>query len=212
MTVSIVTVLFGDAYDRYLAPWIDASLAAKPDDILVVTDMPRCHEHHYARDRVTEITTGGATGWRFPISALLNRAFQWATTDWVWFVGIDDTIRPDALTVLNGNDHADTVQVGYARSDGYNHAPPAWTNADILRHTNNSLVGCSPVKRDAWLRVGGYPDVAFEDWAMWRKMARAGCVFAYTNQIAVDYYWHPETNATMRHLSDDQNTIDALSY
>jgi hypothetical protein len=212
MTVSIVTVIYGDAYDRYLAPWIDASLAAKPDDILVVTDMPRCDEHHYARNRITEITKSVASGWRFPTSALLNCAFEWAKTEWVWVVGVDDKIRPDALTVLQENNDADIVQVGYARSDGYYYTPPAWSNADIVQHTNNGLFACSPVKRDAWLRVGGYPDVAFEDWAMWRKMARAGCVFAYTDQIAVDYSWHPETNATMRYLSDDQNTIDALAY
>jgi glycosyltransferase involved in cell wall biosynthesis len=207
MSVTVATIIYGNGYEHYLSGWIDASIAAQPDAIIVSTDQDRCDAQN-----VICTVSQPPSDWRFAGSWFLNKAFERATTDWVWVVGVDDRIRPQALQALIGREHCDVVQVGYRRSDGFTYRPPPIKNRQILALKNNALFACSPIKRDAWLRVGGFPDVAFEDWAMWRKLARADCTFGYSFNVAVDYDWHPETNATMRFGSTPENALEALAY
>lgn len=207
MTVTIATVIYGTGYEHYLPGWVDSALAAQSDAVVVSTD-----RSHWLREGVVELVSEPPTGWRFPVSWFLNEAFENAESEWVWPIGVDDRIRPYALQALTGRDYADVVQVGYRRSDGLVYNPPPLKNFQILENVNNSLFACSPVKRSAWERVGGFPDVAFEDWAMWRRLARADCVFGYSFNVAVDYDWHPGSNATSKYSADPQNTIDALRF
>lgn len=200
MTVTVLTCLFGDGRDGFLPGWLDATAAAGPDATIVVTDRPR-------DSGVTEVITTPDPDWRWPISWHWNHGFAAAETDWVWLVGVDDRIRPDALRLLDGRD-VDVLQVGYHR-DGIDHCPPPLTPDAILAAPDNQLVACSPIRRAAWAAVGGFPDVAFEDWGMWRRLARAGRTFGYASEVAYDLHWNAN-GATVQYQTA-ANVAEALA-
>lgn len=205
MSVTVVTCIFGEGRDHFLPGWIEATLAAGPDDVIVASD----HSRKVTGD-VRQYVSSPTPDWRWPIAWHWNRAFGFARTEWVWIMGVDDRIRPDALRLLEGRDE-DVLQVGYHRdSDDMQYIPGARPEAAILAAPDNGLVGCVPLRRAAWEAVGGFPDVAFEDWGMWRRMARAGCRFGWIDAVAYDYHWDPGSNATTQYMNP-ANIAEALA-
>lgn len=204
MSVTVVTCIFGDRRDGFLPGWIEATQAAGPDEIIVATD-----GYRHAAAGVRQHVSTPAKDWRWPIPWYWNRAFDLANSEWVWLVGVDDRLLPDALRLVDGRDE-DVVQVGYRRSsDGMEHKSAPLPPGAILDAQENTLVACSPIRRAAWAAVGGFPDVAFDDWGMWRRLARAGRTFGYADAIAYELHWNA-TGATVTY-QNPANVAEALA-
>jgi hypothetical protein len=170
VSVAVVTCLYGEGYQRFVRPWLAAvrGLNTRPDEIIIATD------RGYIIDGA-DITAARCT-WAHPQAFHLQEAFETATSEWVWKLDLDDVALPDALDGLD-EVSADVWQMGYLRTDGLRHIPPQLSATEFLLSTGNPFVSSSAVRRRAFQRCGGYPDIAFEDWGLWRRLALAGCTF-----------------------------------
>lgn len=161
--VTIVSCLYGETHDRFVGDWLDSvrSLETKPAEVIVAAD-------HINQRLVYPEIYAFATDycdWRYPQAFYLNQAILAANTEWVWILDIDDAALPDALDGIDAVD-ADVWQMGYIRSsDAETHIPPA--KPDPKR---NLFTAGSAIRRDAFEEVGGFRDVAFQDWDLWCRM------------------------------------------
>jgi hypothetical protein len=128
----------------------------------------------------------------YPQAFHLNSALEQVTSEWVWIHDIDDIAFPNALEGIEQVD-ADVVQCGYERSDGEVYIPPLMENADFLSIGNNPFVAGSFVRTDILLDAGGFPDCALQDWALWRRLATIGAVFAAGDRPRFKYMRHGQT-------------------
>ena len=171
-SVAVVTCIYGDnGYDRWLPVWVESILALrrKPDEVILVAD--REYDVPGVKVVVEPCT------WEYSCAFYLNAAALAANSEWVWTLGIDDLAMPDGLDGIDEID-ADVWQLGYLRSDGRCYAPPQLQPSEYLSMlATNPYVGASVVKRESFCACGGYPDIEFEDWGLWRRMARGGMRF-----------------------------------
>jgi hypothetical protein len=200
-SVTVFAGLYGTDYDHYLPAWLEAVKAAKPSAIIIGTDRKR------TIPGVTVVVKKAPATQRHPAAHYQNLAASAADTEWLCQMQIDDLIRPDAFDGLDAVT-ADVWQVGYERSDGYTYTPHALPGADLLALQDNPYVMASPIRREAFTAAGGYPDIAFEDFGLWRTLARGEHTFAAAGRITFDYSWHPETSRTGQ---DDTNRAAHLA-
>ena len=180
MTVTVVSCLYGEGYDRFVPAWLASvrALNRQPDEIIIGSDIDR------RLDGVRFVSA--PCSWRYPQAFHLQQAFEAASPGWVWHLDIDDVALPDALDGLE-DVAADVWQMGYLRADGLRYTPPHLTAAEYLAQQGNPFVGTSAVRTEAFARCGGYPDIAFEDWGLWRSMARTGATFESSGRIHFRY-------------------------
>jgi len=174
-------------HGRFFPRWVDAvrKLEPAPERVIVATHSP------WDFDGVDLLRV--ACTWTHPQAFYMQRAIELADgCEWVWPLDIDDIPLADALLELEFDD-ADVLQLGFIRSDGVSYVPPELENDDYLASWTNPYVGASLLRRDAFLRVGGYADVAFQDWAIWRRLAASGARFRSTGRTHFHYMQHPYT-------------------
>jgi hypothetical protein len=104
---------------------------------------------------------------------------------------------------------ADVVAVGLKISDSANYIPQAISNDTIINTESNYLNCGSPIRRVAWEKVGGYPDIAFTDWGMWRILARADAKFYFPNRVGY-IYRKDSANSMSGWAETTQNKEEAL--
>lgn len=185
MSVTVVSCLYGErGFDRMIGRWSEAVAAIDPapDAVIVATD--RLYDIPGAQVRVSDCE------WRHPQAWYLTQAIAAAETGWVWIVDMDDQALPDGLDGLADID-ADVWQLGYIRTDGVTHIPPQVTPAEYLAFPGNPYTAGSAIHTKAFNAAGGFPDVAFQDWALWRRMARAGMHFQSSKRPHYLYNQHP---------------------
>jgi hypothetical protein len=185
--LTLYTVVFGDDYHTYVDGWLDAALNVGADEVLIVSD-----RHRFVPDGVRLVMH--QTGYHFREAGMRQHAVQLAQSEWVWLIDVDDRVLPDVAGVVDRD--ADVVQAGFIRSDGDVYIPNVIPHSTFLEQRMNRYVGTSPVRRDTLLKVGGWPDVGYADWALWRKLARARARFVSADRICFEYNWHPETSLT----------------
>ena len=190
VSVAVVTCVYGEDHARFLPAWIESVLGmnSPPAEIIVAAD------RHYDLPHMRVLAS--ACTWRHPQAHYMQRAVLAAETDWVWIMGVDDTAMPDALDGIEDVD-ADVWQLGYLRSDGVYYVPPQLASSTYLASTANCFVGASAVRTDAFRRCGGFPDIALEDWGLWRRMARAGCRFESSDRAHFNYTLGPGTRGAV---------------
>jgi hypothetical protein len=130
-------------------------------------------------------------GWRYPQAYYLTKALGHVTTDWVWIHDIDDLAFPDALEGIDEVD-ADVFQMGYLRSDGEVYLPPPFTAEEFIACSTNRFVSGSCVRTSVLREVGGFPDCALQDWALWLKLAYSGATFASSERARFHYRRHSQ--------------------
>lgn len=170
------------------------NLETPPDQIIIGTDKPT---YESSCESVSENT------WTHPQAYHLNDAISQASTDWIWICDIDDVAMPAALNGIE-DVQEDVWQMGYLRNpDGLLYIPPQLGCAEIIASDRNQFVGTSAFRRDAFEEVGGFPDVALQDWALWRRMARHGMRFKSSGRAHFHYWRHAATRGatelTMEH-------------
>lgn len=176
VSVTVVSCVYGD-YFRFLAPWSEAvrALAPGPDDVRIGGD---------------PVGRSGCP-WSHPQAFYLQQAIDRAETDWVVIADIDDLLMPDALAGLQ-DVRADVWQMGY-ETERASYVVPTLTNAEYLALDHNPYVGTSAIRTQAFREVGGFHDVALQDWELWRRMARAGYTFESSGRTHFHYMRHEAT-------------------
>jgi len=184
VSVTVVSCIYGQGYDRFLSGWDESvrRLDPRPDDVIVTSD--RHHDLKCAQVFVVPVMT-----WRHPQAFYLQKAVRAALTDWVWVVDIDDEPLPDGLAGLD-EVAADVWQMGYERTDGHVHVPPALTAAEYLEGAGNPYTAGSAFRTAVFREVGGFRDVAFQDWDLWRRMAASGASFEPSSRANYRYRLH----------------------
>lgn len=172
MTVTIISCLYGTTHTEFLPRWLEATDRIPHDARIVATDRIPC-------------------SWRYPQAFYLNWAAYAAQTEWVWISDIDDLPLPDALDGLDEVD-ADVWLTGFG------HPIPRLTNAEYLASPENVYPGSSAFRTETFRGVGGFPDIAFQDWGLWRRLARAGATFEPSERAHFHYTQH----AASRTLTD----------
>ncbi len=187
MSVTVVSCAYGTRYAGFVPRWADAvgNLDPAPDEVIVAAD-----RHHDFPEIDTVVV--GDCGWTYPQAFYLNRAIRYVDTEWVCVVDIDDFPMTDALAGLEHVD-ADVWQMGFVRSDGEVYVVPQLTNDQYLASDTNPYVAASAFRRQAFNDVGGYRDVALQDWDLWRRMATAGKTFESSGRTHFHYMRHPYT-------------------
>lgn len=184
MTVTVVSCVYGKHYYPFVPRWLAAieDLDPSPDAVIVATDggieIPDV--------RVIE----SFCHWRYPQAWHLQQAIMAATTDWVWIVDIDDLAFPDGIAGLE-DVAADVWQLGFERSDGEFYTPPRLTPGEFLASKRNVYVAASMIRTDIFREVGGFRDVALQDWELWRRLCKHGAVVESSGRRHFGYMRHP---------------------
>jgi hypothetical protein len=196
--VTIISCLYGSSHDDYLSDWLNCvgMLNPSPQEVIVGTDRYR----HITS--ILEVSRRRQDRRSYPQAFHLNSALKEVRSEWVWIHDIDDLAFPDALEGIEHVD-ADVVQCGYERNDGEVYLPPVMDNAEILTLDHNPFVAGSFVRTDILLDAGGFPDVALQDWALWRRLARMAAVFAAGDRPRFKYMRHGSTRGS-RELTADR--------
>ena len=111
----------------------------------------------------------------------LNELAEYAHTDWIWRLDVDDRAISTGLNGIDDID-ADVWQLGYIRGDGLAYVPPKLSNAEFLGMNRNPYAGSGMIRRETLLQVGGWPEIGFEDWGLWRRLAQIGAEFAHSDR------------------------------
>lgn len=187
MSVTVVSCAYGLRYARFVPRWDEsvAKLNPAPAEVIIAADRP----HAFASIDTVVVSK---CDWQYPQAFYLNRAIRCANTEWVCVVDIDDFPMADALAGLE-HVEADVWQMGFVRSDGEVYVVPQLTNDEYLASDGNPYVAASAFRRQAFDSVGGYRDVAFQDWDLWRRMAAAGKTFQSSGRTHFHYRRHPYT-------------------
>jgi hypothetical protein len=165
-----------------LREWVHGveALDPAPDEVILSTDVSKFIPE------VNSICHRMDGGWKYPQAYHLTKALGHVMTDWVWIHDIDDLAFPDALEGLDEIE-ADVFQMGYLRSDGAVHIP-----SELVEEGKNQLVAGSCVRTRTLRAVGGFPDCAFQDWALWMKLASRGATFAFSERPRFHYRRHAQ--------------------
>lgn len=186
MTVTVVSCVYGDHYRQFIPRWQAAvsALDPAPDAVIVGAD--------------AELDITGARviasfcHWRYPQAWHLQQAIMAAKTDWAWILDIDDVAFTDGLQGLE-DVAADVWQLGNEHSDGEKYLPPRLSAAEYLASEGNPYVGGSMIRTDIFREVGGFQDVALQDWCLWRRLTRHGATVEPSARMHFGYMRHPRT-------------------
>jgi hypothetical protein len=179
-TVGIFGFQFNGWYEEYIGEWFEACLVAQPDQIVLVSDRIRSVPSGVTL-RVVE-----PSNQKYPIPYFSNKAVEALDTEWCWNMDIDDLIRPGALWEIGVVD-ADVYVSGMRTSEGVKHIPRGLDWQKVWGSKANYVPAGSAFKKWLWEKIGGYPDIGFHDWGLWRLMAKEQARFATSGQILYDY-------------------------
>lgn len=122
-------------------------------------------------------------------------------TDYLLFLDDDDTLYPEALAglaaILDAHPDATASTGGGCRRFGDTPPrPPEWPcteplDFETLLRGNALFNSATMVRRDAFVRVGGYEAAVplAEDWDLWLKLSQLGPILP-SMVVAVEYYVH----------------------
>lgn len=181
--VTIISCLYGDGFTQFVPRWHQAiqNLNQTVDVRLELED--------------------GDCEWIHPEPFYLNRAWMKTISEWIWIVNVDDIVLPDALDGIDDVE-ADVWLTGFVRDDGVTHISKPLPNADYLASDTNGYAAGSLVRRSALHRVGGFRDVAFQDWDLWRRLAADGATFSSSGRVNYRYSQHPLTRTNLELTAD----------
>lgn len=200
MSVSVISCLYGDrGYDRFLSEWEYSlkELNVRPNEIIVAADRlyPIRSAHVFVSDSL----------WKHPQAYFLQWAAHLTQTEWIWILDMDDLALPDALDGLE-DVTADVWQMGYERSDGEVYCPPQINGDEYRAMPGNPFTAGSAIRRSTFMRAGGFPDAAFQDWGLWRRLARIGATFEASGRAHYRYRLHERTRTALELTVDKRDT------
>lgn len=194
-----VVVAASDQYASWLPRWAAsvADLTTKPDGVVIVAESdPGPLGIDYDLVIVTP---------PFDFATYYNAAVKACDTDWVSWVGVDDTYRPTALDGIERDD-ADVVALGFQYDTGQTWIPNP-SRESVLRLDANQVTCGSPFRRSLWKSAPLRSDFGpLADWGFYAGLAALGARFASTGRIDVDYTYlghsAPPDEPTRTHIRD----------
>lgn len=202
-SVGIFGVQFNGWYEDFLPGWFDACLAAQPDEIVLVSDRMRTVPAGVTL-RVVEPSSQ-----RFPIPYFSNAGVEALGTDWCWNMDVDDRIRSNAMFEIRVVD-AEVYCAGLLNSLNVAGIPKNLSCKQVLDSKMNLVNAGSAFKKWLWADVGGYPDLRFHDWGLWRRMARAEGRFVSSGCVLYDYRMDPDSASQAFHDGSDVEEVLAI--
>ncbi len=194
MSVTVVSCVYGKAYDCFIPEWSLAvsMLTPAPDEIIVLSDRKRKIPIAHVDVRPSP--------WEHPQAFYLQRAIRAADTEWVWIVDIDDMALVDGLAGLDDVE-GDVWQMGYTNQyDTY--VPEQFTAREYLEVGRNPFTAGSAIRTDIFEECGGFQDCAFQDWALWRRLARVGATFQSSDRAHYVYRQHSTSRTAIELVAD----------
>lgn len=195
MSVTVVSCIYGNGYDKFIDEWAGAveALDPVPDEVIVACDAQRFVPGAKVIVR--------PSSWQHRQAFYLQQAISNADTEWVWIVDIDDIALSDGLEGLD-RVAGDVWQMGYRRTDGTVYAPEQLSGRDYLRLAGNPFTAGSAIRTDIFADVGGFSDIAFQDWGLWRNLAHLGAAFEMSGREHYVYRQHQQSRTTIELLAD----------
>jgi hypothetical protein len=186
--VTIIACLYGDSgHADYIDEWAGAihALDPAPERVVVATD------RSYSVPGADVIALD--CQWHHPNAFYLQVAALEADTEWIWYVELDDLPLLDALDGIEDVD-ADVWLMGY-QGERIRYVPTAYPNAEYLARPGNQYPAGSSLRRLAFNAVGGFDDIGYQDWGLWRKLALNGATFEASGRVNYKYRLpHTRTN------------------
>lgn len=205
MTVSIVTVAWGEKYRLFLPEWCAAvrNLNTQPDQVIISTDdVEECEAlvdwlpgmHIVSTDTVPLVHP----------QVCVNDAIRETDTEWVCKMDVDDLIYPHALDNLENCD-SDVYMFGIRL--GVTNLPARHiTRGDVIRTPHNLVFSGSPFRRWVW-EQSPYRDMLCEDWRFWVDAARNGARFYASPTIDYEYVIHGDNISHRGDLSAWESAV-----
>jgi hypothetical protein len=173
MTLAVHTSSHAERYGVFIPRYWQAmrGLNRQPDQIVILhhssnlTRFPESVPKEY-RSRVKVVETDKEHG-----AATVNLNIAAVDTDWVAFCGLDDQLFPEAYDEIAGVGDAE-ILVGNVRMSNGVEFRGVWDPESLK--TRNTLTALSPYRKALWERVGGWPNIRWNDWGFWIKCAMAG--------------------------------------
>jgi glycosyltransferase involved in cell wall biosynthesis len=197
MKISVVIPAYNAAgfLPRSIASVVAQTLA--PCEVIVVDDGSTDNTAAVAAALGARVITRRNSG----PSAAKNSGVQAASGDWVAFLDADDRWSPGKLESQVGDVSAQTILsfTGLRVFDDHgirseSLAPDAADAVEMLRYTNPITNSSVLVRRDAFLRSGGFREEIRhgEDWELWFRLSRQG-QFSAVPAALTDYYVYPNS-------------------
>ena len=200
-SVGIFGIQFGGVYEEWVDGWFEACLAAGFDQVVLCSDRVR------SVPRGVELVVAGSCDQRYPIPYFSNRAVDALRTDWCWNMDIDDLVFPSALREIRVVD-ADVYAAGLVTSTGVNGLSRRLHWQQVAESKVNLVNAGSAFKKWLWEKVGGYPDIGFHDWGLWRLMGRAQARFACSGRP--DYLYRVGHNSGSKNFDVERFTEELM--
>lgn len=121
----------------------------------------------------------------------LNIMFRSIETEWAAPLADDDIFYPQYIERLIAEAGDADMVYPWCRVTGTREGwiPNAHFDADTLR-VSNYIPATVLIRKSAWEKVGGYPEVVCEDHAMWLKLLDAGLKIKCVPEILWEYRFH----------------------
>jgi len=187
-TVALPLAIWGSGYARFLPRWWEGvqSLKRQPNEVVIITDLDN---YDAALNSVPE-------GYSALIEVLdgreycdyWNKAIETCKSDWVAICNVDDRFLEDALSDIDDADRAGCNLITDSIQDlvGGEIHKSKWNGRDV-GHTWE-MVGAEPMKRDLFIRAGGFePGHRFADWALAMKAYLVGVNAYDTDTVRILY-------------------------
>jgi hypothetical protein len=202
MSVTIFASCF-NGYDVYLERWVAAieRMDPQPDAVVLATD-----RLHSLPTMIEQLQCRPETRW--PIPGYNNKALSVVETDWAWRVDVDDQPLPDMLVGMNTD--CDVWHGGYENQHGHVYIPGHVTADEVLAAPYNPILSASAFRMAYWRDGTHFPDIAFDDWGFWRRLARDGARFASAGRVLYLYDFHPHTSVSGMHATG-LNAVEAMA-
>lgn len=186
--LSVIVASFGpprNPYSQFVDRWWGAVLAMDPApaEIVVAHTEPEPLGLLPGRGAIPTISVKIAEP---DISVAVNAAASVATQPWISGIGVDDRYCQDALADLAAADAAGADILVWRNREVGGHVWECFWDPDILQRSN-TLAGSSPVRRELWERVGGFPRIGWTDWGFWLRCAAANAKPFQSSRVGVDF-------------------------
>lgn len=169
-------------------------------DLSNVTVIIPIHREKGRRDWLQETIASFPPGTAYVIAEndgelaeAMNEAAKAVSTEWVYIMGSDDKATPWMLeTLMAFTENADVVYPAMLLTDENAEEPLHFHPADEFCGNRlmigNFISGCSLIRREALLSVGGFRELPWlEDWDLWVRMYRAGFRFKACPKAILNY-------------------------
>ena len=186
LSITVISCLYGNTHDRFLGEWIDGiqSLDPKPQEVILSTDRSRFIP------QVNEITHRMDGGWKHTRRRTTSR--RRSATSRPTGSGSTTLTTSRSRTRSTGVDEVGSRRV----PDGVH----PLRRRDVCAANDRSQCSrqAQPVRRSgscvrtaALRQVGGFPDCALQDWALWKRLALAGKTFLSSDRV---HFWYRRHN------------------